>query len=136
MHAGEGGVARLEKRAIEAGVVADHQAHPFQHARDAALVDPLPAHHFVGDAGQANDLRRDGDVRVLEALVPIDDPVQPSGFTSVLAGRDGEVDDPIAKFRLQPGGLGVDDREPSTRLATGVLGEDVRVRPAEPRGTR
>ena len=132
MHAGKGGVARLEKRTIEAGVVADHETHPIEDTGDAALVDAVPANHRVGDAGQANDLRRNRRFRVLQAFVPIDDPIEPSGVAPVLAGRDGEVDDPVAEFGLQAGRLGVDDREPAAGLAADVLGEDMRVRNAEP----
>lgn len=86
-----------------------------------------PAHHRIGDAGQARDLRRNRGFGIFQAFVAINHAVEPAALAPVLAGGDGEVDDPVSEVSLEGRRLGVDHGEPAAGLAADVVGKDLRI---------
>ena len=81
----------------------------------------------TGDAGQRGTLGRKRSTGIFEPFVAGKDSERPAAVPAVLADRDRDVDDAVAARHLEPGGFGIDDRQPAAGLAAVVLGKDLQV---------
>jgi hypothetical protein len=76
--------AVLQKRAIEGSVVGNHEHHLTQQIVDCGIIDAVPGHHLVRDAGQVRDFGWNRKPGVFEPLPGADHLVDPSVMPAVL----------------------------------------------------
>lgn len=110
--------ARFAHLPVEAGIVRDDHGSVGCDPRHRRIVDPLPGHIGVGDAGQSGDLQRDRLLRLLQLVEGVENPVDaPAG--AVLEFQDPELDH-LVRTEVGAGGLNVDHQADEGRLVGGV----------------
>ena len=125
VHLAECGEAILEEGSVKSGVMADNEADPFQGLIQRAVVDFLPAHHFVGDTGKLHHLGRYRLARILKAFVARNHAVERAAFAAVLARGDGDIDNPVAAVQAEACGFGIDHGKTADGFARAVFSEYV-----------